>query len=263
MEFNLAKSQWEQKYNKKLDPLFSGCLVIGNAPTVLLNEWGSLVDNFECVIRLNSYKIKGYENYIGTKTNIWARAKNYEIAFRDGTKFEEVWLKDGWNRTNRDSKVYKFTGPPVINYEKSNVKIMKERQLVRKIDGRNCNVTTGFLAILVAIEKFQNDNKPVTTYGFNFFGGNDKVDCKRPHYYREEPPSLYGGFKKPFNTWMHHPIEEEREYALNLYKQGKINLLFEEEVLNTSSLDLSHLDETILKEPDHLVNIPESLRVKY
>lgn len=46
-------------------------LLIGNGSTMLSRERRDLIDSYETVVRFNSYKIKGYEEFVGTKTDIW------------------------------------------------------------------------------------------------------------------------------------------------------------------------------------------------
>ena len=47
-------------------------LVIGNGSSVMDNEFGPLIDlYFDTIIRFNRFKTKGYEKYVGTKTNVW------------------------------------------------------------------------------------------------------------------------------------------------------------------------------------------------
>lgn len=46
-------------------------VLIGNGPSVLRRKLGKKIDTAETVVRLGSFKIKGYEEYVGTKTDIW------------------------------------------------------------------------------------------------------------------------------------------------------------------------------------------------
>ena len=47
-------------------------ILIGNSAIDKSKEFGQQIDNdFDLVIRMNRYEIKGYEKYLGTKTNIW------------------------------------------------------------------------------------------------------------------------------------------------------------------------------------------------
>lgn len=43
-------------------------LVLGNAPSVLERDLGPKIDSFDVVIRVNNFRIKGYEKHVGTKT---------------------------------------------------------------------------------------------------------------------------------------------------------------------------------------------------
>lgn len=44
-------------------------LVLGNAPSVLTRELGEQIDKFDVVIRVNNFRVKGYETHIGSKTD--------------------------------------------------------------------------------------------------------------------------------------------------------------------------------------------------
>jgi len=47
-------------------------LIVGNSSIDKSKEVGSMIDQeFDIVIRMNRYRIKGYEEYLGTKTNTW------------------------------------------------------------------------------------------------------------------------------------------------------------------------------------------------
>lgn len=44
-------------------------LVLGNAPSVLHRELGREIDKFDVVIRINNFRIRGYEKHVGSKTD--------------------------------------------------------------------------------------------------------------------------------------------------------------------------------------------------
>ncbi len=46
-------------------------ILIGNGPSALEHEMGAVIDSFDTVIRFNWFHIKGYEKYVGKKTDIW------------------------------------------------------------------------------------------------------------------------------------------------------------------------------------------------
>jgi hypothetical protein len=44
--------------------------IVGSAPSLLENEWGTEIDNHDVVIRLNLMKPEGKENFMGNRTDI-------------------------------------------------------------------------------------------------------------------------------------------------------------------------------------------------
>ena len=47
-------------------------LIVGNSSIDKSKEVGFMIDQeFDIVIRMNRYRIEGYEEYLGTKTNTW------------------------------------------------------------------------------------------------------------------------------------------------------------------------------------------------
>lgn len=61
---SLALPFFSQQEPQKLN-----VLVIGNAPSVLDRELGHRIDQFDVVIRINNFRIQGYEKQIGSKTD--------------------------------------------------------------------------------------------------------------------------------------------------------------------------------------------------
>ena len=47
-------------------------VVIGNGASILNKKLGPFIDEHDIVIRLGGYKIKGYEHFVGSKTDIWS-----------------------------------------------------------------------------------------------------------------------------------------------------------------------------------------------
>jgi len=50
-------------------------IIIGNSPSILLQEYGELIDSYDVVIRVNRCVTKGFEKYIGKKIDIWATTR--------------------------------------------------------------------------------------------------------------------------------------------------------------------------------------------
>ena len=235
-----------------------GAIVIGNSSTLLLQENGDLIDQFETVIRLNSYITEGYEKYVGTKTDIWVRAKNHEIEYRDGRQFSEVWLKPGWNKGNINGRVTSHIGIPVYNSSESTIIDLPASNFT----GRSW--TTGFCAIKFAIERFEN----VTVTGFNFYSNivEGSKTIFRPHYYRSEAPAGYatalnltglGTLKS--GKYNRHNVGKEREEVIKLYKNKNLNLLNTDEIIDpikcNEMLDQKNLKPCFRYIPKHLIEL--------
>lgn len=72
-------------------------LLVGNGSSLLDKENQKTIDSYQTVVRFNSYKINGYEKYVGTKTNIWVtvnRAHKNEIFMYDKV------LTHSWTKTD-------------------------------------------------------------------------------------------------------------------------------------------------------------------
>lgn len=52
-------------------------ILIGNGPSALKNKCGKIIDQCSTVIRFNNFHIDGYEEYVGTKTDIWVVTIGY------------------------------------------------------------------------------------------------------------------------------------------------------------------------------------------
>ena len=54
-------------------------LIIANGPSILNENFGSAIDNFNEVARINNYQIDGFHKHIGSKTTIWSAFLTDEI----------------------------------------------------------------------------------------------------------------------------------------------------------------------------------------
>ena len=54
-------------------------LIIGNGQSILNNDFQNQIDNFDTVLRINNYKINGYEQFLGSKTDIWFNGANQNL----------------------------------------------------------------------------------------------------------------------------------------------------------------------------------------
>ena len=99
-------------------------IVIGNSPNTLKNKYGSLIDSYDVVIRINKCTTKGFEENIGSKTDIWATThlhyhKDPLNHKKIGAKkpFELVIIQGGSGETDTKSerKIFSDSVEEIVN----------------------------------------------------------------------------------------------------------------------------------------------------
>ena len=222
-------------------------IVLGNAPSVLFNEFGDKVDTFDNIIRMNMYEIEGYEKYVGTKTNIYSRTHNPEYWQYDALDYDEVWLKPQWKRW-RD----KYGILPLKNMEEGNIKELT----TGKFQGGGSQ-STGYRTIIQAMDTFCENSEPLYIYGFNFFNQKSRMGtpCPRPHYYIKEAFMNYDKFNegKIEQRWHDVGWHKERDSIIDMVKDGKIIPLWKDEIFE--QLDYTDFEPPRKYCPPHMVGI--------
>jgi len=78
-------------------------IIIANGPNALDFKAGKLIDSFDIVIRMNCYQIEGYEEHIGSKTDVWVTTNDFDrfiseydnlLEKRKVNSFLENWTTD-------------------------------------------------------------------------------------------------------------------------------------------------------------------------
>lgn len=185
----------------------SDIILVGNSQSVNSGEYGELINSYETVVRFDLFHIKGRENNVGTKTDIWvttiydeSRCKNYE--------YKNVY-EHSWERTPEKDKNYnklKSVFPDIIKMDHSLLDEMK------KYIGDN--EYNAFSTELIAIWMFLKKHKSIDIIGFDW--QKEKV-----HYHDDE--QTVGSLHQPAN---------ELKFISKLVGSGKVNDLNRESVLN-------------------------------
>lgn len=167
-------------------------IIIGNGKSVLDYKYGQFIDNADVVIRMNSFRLDGYEENIGTKTDIVAITQtgygaeltarmpgklhggldiisNLNIFFTRPEKYgikKELIERFRWRK-----KQLEFVEEETFNEIKDKL---------QELSGRNkVFPSAGLVTIYNAVKKYKNDN--IYIYGFD---SCDKTIFS--HYYSKD-----------------------------------------------------------------------------
>jgi len=76
-------------------------ILVGNGTSLLNNKNGTIIDSYNIVVRYNSFKIIGYEPYVGEKTDIWTTCNSYHANNTDN--FKKILIHPSGYKTVLDS----------------------------------------------------------------------------------------------------------------------------------------------------------------
>jgi len=189
-------------------------IIIGNGPSALNRKMGSIIDTFEDVVRINDYKIKGFQKYIGSKTTIWARSNSNRTKDRKWNNFKKVIIcSPEWNYKNTKRLLKRKEGQGIVIPRNKSLLLQKKLDLpgrVRK-NGKWLRgwPSTGLILLDYLIEQYEC----IYIYGFDFF---KKINGHARHYYNNK--------EKMIATYV-HDYDKERQWVDDKKKAGKIKEL--------------------------------------
>jgi hypothetical protein len=192
-------------------------LIIGNAPTVLEEPLGSLIDDFAHVIRFNSYSVSK-PDYTGSKIGYhFCNGRNFPTSntvkavcpLFNASLTHAVYLFMPHMEEAKD--IYANLTSTKVNAWFCEEEAILE--LRRKIGCRIWQIPTSGM---VAIDSFLALRDQVTLHGFNFFQG------KKIHYFEESPTQLITSWLERFVT---HDPSFEKVWVEKLTKEGKVSFL--------------------------------------
>ena len=195
--------------NKCIDQ--NSILIIANGPSINKFKFGKYIDQFSVVARINNFVIDGFENFIGSKTDLWCNGANQNLNKKENI-FDRIIVfipPEILNCKGNDihSSIQKRLGTDLDSYE-----LISEKDMI--IFANQCGakrLTTGTNSILWAMPQFEN----VVIHGFDFFQNG------KEHYFDGEVKSWF------FNqSWLKkgekHNHKQEKKYILELLKNKKI-----------------------------------------
>jgi hypothetical protein len=180
-------------------------IVVGNGPSALEHELGSVVDDFDVVVRFNDYKTAGFEKWIGSRTTIWVASDNM-LPGKDMSQIDEALFvplprlcRDNHRNVQRFRKAYRDKLVEVSPEEQKKIYDWYDLDLY----AADKWPTTGAIAVRYLIERYGS----VAVYGFDFFADGAKGDI---HYWGDSPK----GIQKALQTGngFRHDLDKEEHF---------------------------------------------------
>jgi hypothetical protein len=169
--------------------------VIGNGPSALSRKLGKRIDAADVVIRLNDFRLQGFEDFVGQRTSVLftCRLNEYLETLHQFPRVVLCLLMNPLDGVEIPDELLK--SPNIMD----RIDWPQVEKLLPTLGLReNCYPSTGFLAVLYALQKYGR----VHLVGFDGLGGGNR------HYYED------GNRANPIR----HDGDREREW-LNLFER--------------------------------------------
>jgi hypothetical protein len=153
-------------------------IVVGNAASVLTKKQGRLIDSLDVVVRINKFVTRGYEDHVGTKTNVYcSKWLNMCYNMSNLSSYEQVWLPypkppNWWTSKGTFNEV---TLQQSLQYAKefevneNNIKFLDNKRAaeMENVFKNTCQPSTGLIALMMAIQEFPS--AAIKYVGFDSF----------------------------------------------------------------------------------------------
>ena len=203
-----------------IDESVNSCAIIGNSPSILQRELGLSIDNHDKIIRCNLGIVKGFEKFVGSRTDIRLINCHVQRTIQntsqriDPEKFESL----------KHYKIQEIILPNEILVLKDarenrfRQEIPMEHEFIRKSDMHNkvysysnhifekysisIHFSAGAFAVAMALDLFPNSQ--IDLYGFSFAGQKDPEAST--HYFEKiNGPEYNHHYDKEKEFFLRHP----------------------------------------------------------
>ena len=171
LDIIVEKKDDRKIYKSKLEKIFGNkkkkVLIIGNGPSVKKIKIGRLIDrsNF-FVIRINNYVINNFEEYVGTRTDLWVSCLGVTQKPRNIGNIKTLTCQNC--QFNVEYDVKERLKEKFLDYKNIKTDIYHITNLFKFFYIRNQanKYTTGLIILLICSMYFENN---IFCYGFDFY----------------------------------------------------------------------------------------------
>ncbi|MCL2704748.1 MAG: glycosyltransferase family 29 protein [Spirochaetaceae bacterium] len=180
---------YQSLLNRSFEKLVAGksIAIVGNGPQQIGKGTGKEIDTHDIVIRFNNFKIAGYENDYGTRTDIWIRNNNvFETKNRQNPEQFKmiVWRFDQGTWENRSELWFLAAAQSLageVVYGAIPQRVIDETNMWLCSEGEGVP-TLGALVIKFLVS--HTDAKSINVYGFSFLEAEEEgIKSCEFHYY--------------------------------------------------------------------------------
>ena len=152
----------------------SNLILVGNGPSVLRQRLGKVIDSFDVVVRFNRFVTKGFEEYVGSRTDFWFTVTNRSRRRVRRIKFKRTYW---WHPQSRGFGRFNRAYPDAILIDPT---ILEEIGKVAEVTRSEYKRwSTGAIAAHTVLKEFP----VVHIIGFDWWDGDDEG---RHHYGDEQ-----------------------------------------------------------------------------
>ena len=118
-------------------------VIVGNGTSVLDSPRGQVIASFDEVVRFNSFKIDGFEEFTGTKTTTWFTCNKAHLEGKFPRVVWHSWQKDKSKDPNFQMILERFPQAESVGWD-----VVEEARELAPISDAFKAPSTGLLAIL-------------------------------------------------------------------------------------------------------------------
>ena len=189
--------------------------IIGSSGCILNNEFGSIIDSHDTVIRFNAARVTGFEKYVGSKTNIRIMNGHCFAGTSDPVRFEkhDPNFISSLNNEHFFIKGYnwkEFHLGVLSNINKNYINFLSENYINWCSSFLNKSSSVGFIGLLIAVTY---SNK-ISVFGFD----HGEIEDEKRHYWEAVRNA------DNWKTGQQHSFDAEKKIFKEYEKAGVIKI---------------------------------------